>query len=308
MAERRMTARQRRLVADNLGLVRLHIRRQVRGLGRPTRDREWDDLFQEGCLGLALAACTHEPSKGVPFAAFALRRIQSAVNRALHRAFATVRVPDGERAGGGRCKVVSLDFDPDTRASANRHRPDGAVADETIGGRIRGKYDGAVRGAVEAVKSTGKCDRKQSALLDRLVGDRLLVPNEECRVSLRQMARDTQVSYARVAYTEKRLQEQIRSTLALDAELPQLRAEARRSDAGFDAEIDDDVRWRLAAAVTSRFARLYRAATPGQQGAMLLQLLQNRSLDAGHLAQSLFDRSAEAEKTKLLSWLAAVKT
>ena len=77
-----LTETQRRLVARNLGLVGLHLRRNVSNLAAPRRDREWDDLFQEGCLGLIQAAILFREDRGIAFAAFALPRIRNAVSRA----------------------------------------------------------------------------------------------------------------------------------------------------------------------------------------------------------------------------------
>ena len=121
---KQLTPEQKRLVEENLGLVGTHVRRLVPARSSPRRDREWDDLFQEGCLGLAKAASSFDESKGVPFAAYALRRIQSAVSRALPRVFATVRVPDDARGVDGRTPtVVSLESEPAARAAADRHHP-----------------------------------------------------------------------------------------------------------------------------------------------------------------------------------------
>lgn len=311
----RMTSEQRRLVEENMGLVGLHIRRHVRGLDQPTRQREWDDLFQEGCLGLALAATTYDRSKGIPFAAFALRRIQPAVHRALHRAFATVRLPDGKAAAKGvwnreQCKVVSLDFDAETRVPADRHHPENPETHETVGARIRHKYDEAVHRAARCTKATCRprnATRGLSSvhdavgLIDRLVEERLLVPNEEDRVSLRQISRETKASYARVTYTEKRLRDRIRSILALDPELAQLRLEARKGKAGVETEFDEEVMGRVASAVGARFAHLFQASPPERRGIMLLELLQLSGMEASRLARSLFDRSPEPAKSEFFA-------
>ncbi|MCH9002296.1 MAG: hypothetical protein IIC02_06955, partial [Planctomycetes bacterium] len=89
----RLSDTQRKLVSENIGLVAVHLRRHVANLAEPRRDREWDDLFQEGCLGLAAAAERFRPERGIPFAAFALPRIHNAVSKALQRRFSIVYVP-----------------------------------------------------------------------------------------------------------------------------------------------------------------------------------------------------------------------
>src|SRR3990172_4876630 len=88
-----LTDEQRRLVRDNVGLVAVHLRRNVANLIHPKREREWEDLFQEGCLGLIRAATAFRAERGIPFAAFALPRIHNAVSRALVTKFSTIYVP-----------------------------------------------------------------------------------------------------------------------------------------------------------------------------------------------------------------------
>ena len=74
-----LTDEQRRLVRKNIGLVAVHLRRYVRNLEVPRSDREWEDLFQEGCLALIRAALTFRTERGIPFAAFALPPRRSTV-------------------------------------------------------------------------------------------------------------------------------------------------------------------------------------------------------------------------------------
>ncbi len=297
----RMTDEQRRLVEENMGLVGLHIRRHVGGLDRPTRDREWDDLFQEGCLGLVRAAKSFDAGKGVSFSAYAMRRIQAAVHQALGESFATVRVPVRARRGqgesAGRCgSVRTLEFDPPTRAAEARHHPCGVEHAETIGVRIREKYDHAVREAVRGAESTGSSD-----LLSRIVEERLLVPNTEQRVPLRQIAREQNSSYARTAYAEKRLRDDIRLTLTADPELDHLCREARRSEEGFDTPVDGPFKFKLDAMVRGRFRTMYRRAAPCHQASILAELLPGGGDETNELAERLFDRLSDHDKTAMFT-------
>ncbi|MCC7293149.1 MAG: hypothetical protein IT449_13905 [Phycisphaerales bacterium] len=93
----RLSDAQRRLVADNCGLVAVHLRRHVFNLREPRRDREWEDLFQEGCIGLLRAAVRFDEAAGIPFAAFALPRIHQAVSLAIQERFSLVRDPGRSR-------------------------------------------------------------------------------------------------------------------------------------------------------------------------------------------------------------------
>ncbi len=80
------------MVTENIGLVMYHLRRHVPNLGTPQRDREWEDLVQEGCMGLIRAAALYRHERGIPFVAFALRRIQKEVSRALHSKFCLISI------------------------------------------------------------------------------------------------------------------------------------------------------------------------------------------------------------------------
>ena len=87
---------QRSLVQQNTGLVYVHMKNYVNPLGIPWTRREWDDLIQEGTLGLIRAAQKFDPARNIPFAAFALPRIHTAVRRAMLKRFGS-----GVAFGGG---------------------------------------------------------------------------------------------------------------------------------------------------------------------------------------------------------------
>lgn len=307
VTQQALTAAQKKQVEENLGLVATHIRRHVPDLSLPRRTREWDDLFQEGCLGLAAAATTFDPDDGVPFAAYALRRIQAAVSKALGKAFSTVRVPnkeqaDARRAGGGEARVVSLDFDPPVRGRTDRQDPFAVADGETIGSRVRHKYEQAVRRAAGDAKSRlrrGRDDR----LIERLTDERLLVPDEDFRRPLRQIARDTNSSFARVIHAEKRLIEQVGSELASDPEMATLRDQARRSVHGVETLVDETIDRRVASAVDDRFLALLESATPQCRGLILTDLLKRSRIDTLQLARRLFARLHDGDRKALFGRL-----
>ena len=90
MGSESLNKEQARLVEEHLHLVREHLRRHVSCPRRPTRSRERDDLYQAGCLGLIEAARLYDGDGGIPFSAFALRRIHHAVSRTAYEGFSTV--------------------------------------------------------------------------------------------------------------------------------------------------------------------------------------------------------------------------
>lgn len=305
----RLTDQQRRLVADNIGLVAVHLRRHVPDAERPSRRRERADLFQEGCLGLVNAALTYRNSSGrIPFPAFALKRIRTYVSRALQHAFETVHIPDAEidaraQAGRGRVRVHSLCFDPATRPASERHRPDAPQDHQTIGARIRHKYDTAVDRAAADVRRSPRADGWTTAVVDRIVRGRLMIPEQENRVPLREIARATGCPFAKVVYIENRLQQRVRAVLSDDAELAGLRAEARRAGAGVDTPINETVSRRVATAVGARFQRLFRAQSQEGKAVVMLALMKEHGVNVERLATALFDRLTNKDRfNRMCGW------
>ena len=131
-----LTEEQRRLVRENIGLVGVHLRRHLADLAVPRRDREGDDLFQEGCLGLVQAARRFDPEGGIAFPAYALPRIHKAVSKALYRKFATVRVPPKRRSKscGETTRADKLDAET---AQADKLDAETAQADESRAGKSK---------------------------------------------------------------------------------------------------------------------------------------------------------------------------
>jgi len=308
-----LTLKQRQLVRENIGLVAVHIRRNLHNLAVPRRDREREDLFQEGCLGLMQAAVTYRHDSGIAFAAYALPRIHNAVSQALHRRFCTVYIPRRKpsprdpdepaaktRHEPNRPNVRSLDIEGAGRLEdTRRHRPDTATT-ETIGERLRGKYERAAQAASRriAAKTSRRGDRDK--LVRVLMDERLLVPDDESRVALRSIARQTKSSYARVAQCEQLLKDSIRDILSADPEFHELRRRARSQHHGTEKPIDTELEQDLVFASTAEFMRRFRRATREERGRILATLLE---VSPGDLEDLLFDRvtglPAEARETLL---------
>ncbi|NOX57581.1 MAG: hypothetical protein GXP29_01820 [Planctomycetes bacterium] len=244
-----LTEDQRRLVEENLGLVGLHIRRYVRNTSVGSTDRDYDDLFQEGCLGLIQSVRKYNPDSGIPFVAFALPRIHTSVSTALLRDESLIRIPrrrkkpgdqpDAERAYRSQApKVYSLDVDPKDRRFVASSTALGSPDVRTIGERLREKYEQAIDIAKRMVQKRKATRDDRGELIDRLIDQRLLVPEPDAKTALRQIARDTDSSYSRVLQCERRIQIAMRRALTGDLEFRQLLESARRSDEGAEKEID----------------------------------------------------------------------
>jgi RNA polymerase sigma factor (sigma-70 family) len=310
-----LTASQRRLVRENVGLVAVHLKRNVANLSLPRRDREWDDLFQEGCLGLIRAAVGYRPDCGIPFAAYALPRIHNAVTRALQTKFCNVYVPPrkkGKRAmlkgkrkcgdpfgrPGERSLADDAGYEP---ADSRRHDPTCDAGSETIAERLRGKYERAVRRA-KAILSERRSRRGDRAeLLDRLERERFLVPQEEAKHPLRRVAQDTGSSYGRVALYEKQMSRTIRGLLEDDPEFVALRRRARSNPFGTSDVIDDEVESDLARSAAYEFVKRYRAADGSARAAMLMKLLEVQEPKLSGLIESCFASLDADARERMLS-------
>jgi len=281
-----LSEEQRRLVGDNLGLVAVHLRRFVPGVSAQRSDREWDDLFQEGCLGLIRAAAEYQAARGIPFAAFALPRIRTAVSRALAAR---------SKAASGVLESASLDESRSRPARTNpnrlsrpramplddarpsrdsrRHALD-VLGKETVGDRLRGKYERAVRCAAEEVLARPSVRGDRDKLLRVLTDERYLVPHEEDKRSFRKIAAQTQSSYARVVQCDRHLRSAIRRALEVDPEFAELRRLAGTDPRGVDTPVDEALERILAEVGAAEFIARFRLADDARRGRLIKQLLR----------------------------------
>ena len=313
--EGRLTPEQRELVRANVGLVAVHLRRFVAGLETPRRDREWDDLFQEGCLGLMQAAVRFDPGRGIPFAAYALPRIHQAVSHALRTRFSLVRLParskraaavEGAGPAAGRSQaatpsVIALGDEAATRLADPRAERGRAPTGETVGDRLHAKYVRAVGRASAALADSPSSRQDRSALIAVLVEHRLRVADPEQRRALRQIARDTGSSYARVAQCEKQLRAAVEAQLAGDPEFVALRDWARHEPAGGRLPLDGRREAELAACGTDAWLARWRGRDEPGRAQMLLQLLEVSGYGTNQLARACLARLTPEQREMLLA-------
>jgi len=311
-----LTPEQSELVRKTLGLVAVHLRRHVANLAQPRHDREWEDLFQEGCLGLIRAAVGFDASRGIAFAAFAFPRIHNAVSTALEAKFSTIKMPSRRRGGnrGGsrdrhRPNGADQHADDNSARSSDRHsgshsgHPEravlrsyvagidrdvhdrrardpsevlergGNVVGATVGDGLREKYERAVHRSRELVSRRGGVRGDRSQLAKMIAEERLLVPNEDHRRALRQIARDTKSSYARVADCERRMTDAMREMLSGDPEFDALSRKARTTPDGMGSDMDESTERELARAGASAFSRRFQEANTKDRAVLLERLL-----------------------------------
>jgi len=229
---RTLTVEQKELVARNMGLVSVHVRKQLRRLPPPIRARELEDIFQEGLVGLIEAAIRYQPQRHGPFAAYALAYIHGAVSRYLLKGLDGLAVPASaakkfarQRKARGReaaeplealpqvvdfesarselfrraCKQARAGAEPFPAAAGSRCDPGTAPPG------IRAAYEQAVRLAAETLKASKRGRADRSALIDAFVEERLLVPDEDYRTAKRALARRFACSLGRINDCEERL-------------------------------------------------------------------------------------------------------
>jgi hypothetical protein len=225
------------------------------------------------------AASDFRPESGIPFAAFALRRIHYAVSVALQKCFTLVRVPLFETSlavdapmpsRAPRQRRANLD-----RVPASHGDPTNALEcdRETVGQRLRRKCEFAVTEAAKAVAARTSRGRTHSAsVIEAIVSERLFM-TEAWRCSLRRLARRLGETYGSVAACERRLTADVMRRLRRDASMTALLDAARSSPLGMRQPIDAAVEKRLGDLSAAQFMRVLADADDDARAAILRKLL-----------------------------------
>ncbi|MBI1826909.1 MAG: hypothetical protein HY287_15295 [Planctomycetes bacterium] len=299
---------QRDLVAKNIGLVGVHLRHHTGFLTTAQRQNQWSDFFQEGCLGLIRAVATYGENNPIPFAAWALRRIHMYVSRAMLR----------EREAAHASENIGFLLDESAHARVRRHSIarlcatqsiESLGADDleminepppTIGERLREKYERAAHHAARMAqrRATERGDRE--VLVRILMEERFLVPDEHSRGGLRQIARDTDSSFARVLHCERQMASAIRNILQADPEFVELQRQAKENLFGVAMLIDNRLEARLAATCTLEFARRLHRVTPEFRSALLERLWAKCANELSVAAARIFVRLPWQDREEVL--------
>src|SRR5215213_6793169 len=78
------------LIKRHLGLVHL-VAKRFRGM-------PYEDLVQEGCIGLLIAIERFDPDRGYRFSTYAVVWIRQSISRALQKAFGQIYLPSPRRS------------------------------------------------------------------------------------------------------------------------------------------------------------------------------------------------------------------
>jgi len=294
----KLTAKQRQLVSNNLGLIGVHIKRFVHSLRFPHCDREWDDLFQEGCLGLIDAAKRFGPVSDMTFPTFALPRIRNAVNKALNNNYNMIYVPQKQRLKKFHDNVFHIPIPEMTyinndEAIAEMPTSPSLIAPiQTIGDHVRERYESAVYKASESMmrQKTTRGDRR--LLIETIIEHRMLIPDKENKTALRQIARNTQSSYGRVAQCEKQFNKMVREVLDADPEFLAMKRYAKTTPLGLDNPVDEALNESLRQASSEEMLRRYRKADPAGKASLLWRVMESNSEQTERM---LHDRFTQLE-------------
>ncbi len=298
----KLTPEQKKLVADNLGLVGVHLRNRVPTPSCPNRTREYEDLFQEGCIALARAAHRYRPERDGHFAAYAFPRIRAAVHEAIFREFTVVPVP--KRALEEIKETVA---DPKLRPPHHVQELTGQVARNLLVGRhkdttgryesirhaIHRRYRVAVDRAMIQLRGQRWRYRNPCEIMDRVARERLLVQDDRERTPLRRIAREMGVSSGRATDYEKLLVRTVAECFGSDPHVQILVKMAGEDRDGFEALMDETRSRELEERLTKSFVERFDAMEPAARAETLYSLLERSAESVPEIARNLYSLCLE---------------
>jgi len=294
-----LTPEQRARVNDNIGLVGLHIKNRVPTPDEPSKFREYDDLFQEGCIALVRAAVRFDPQTDGQFAAYALARIRGAIHSAIHEKFTIIHIPL-------RALMKLQQQDPDSEieiidpmkkpivalhASVPVEVPIGSCSDrddETVRHMIRRRFELAVSRAMEDLKKRKWRRRNPCAIMERIAAERLLISRDNAKTPLRQIARDAGVSPGRANSYEQLLLNTVREYFQNDPQVRVLVWLAKKDTFGFEAVVDEHRKDLLIRAEVDDFVERFKQMKPDNRAETLYSLVQQAIGEVEEVAANLY--------------------
>jgi len=290
-----LTADQKRLVEKHIGLVGIHLRHKV-AMSRLTRkDREYDDLFQEGCLALIKTSVGYDAARHGEFAAYALPRIRAAVFRALCEKFSMIYVPMNERIR--MAKQKSQGIDPvacpilGLKSAMGVEQPEKLhfnQDEETIGHEIHRRYELAIDKALEQMRLKKWRRRNPYSIMERIARERLLIGKENAKTPLRQIARESGISSGRASAYERQLVEEVDHFLRNDHFLPVLVGFAGEDPNGFDGLMNEHRREALKEAQIRSFVDRFDGLDRSARAELLYSLIERSVEKVTDVARNLY--------------------
>lgn len=293
--------RQKKLVANNLGLIGVHLRSRVGKLPAPMRQKEHEDLFQEGCLALMRAAQQYRADKHGAFAAYALPRIRRAIYNALHRRFCLIQTPPETWAArhqpwqGGPLEPVFQELTPRMQIAD----PSGGRRGETLRHLLRRRFEEALRRALKDMDARRWPRRHPGFVMRRVVADRLMVAREEERISLRQIARECGVANSRASAYEKLLLSALREHFLADPQAAAIMRIATAGPDGLNTIADESVREQLRKVQLAAFINSFRKMARAEQAERVYSMIEHSSAAVEEVVLNLYRLTLREDDTFL---------
>ncbi|MCH9001234.1 MAG: hypothetical protein IIC02_01560 [Planctomycetes bacterium] len=117
---------------------------------------------------------------------------------------------------------------------------------------------------------------------------------------MRQIARDTRSSYARVAQCEKQLTTFVGKILEADPEYHVLRDISHKEAEGCDHPVDDEVEAQLRSAGTAEFLHRYRGADSGTRAHLLHRVLKLAQARTERILLGCFAKLSNRTRARIL--------
>jgi RNA polymerase sigma factor (sigma-70 family) len=299
----KLTPEQQELVRRNVGLVGVHLRTRVPTPRYPMRQREYDDLFQQGCLALVRAAARYRPDRDGTFQSYAIPRIRGTIHNGLFDLFTVVHVP-----------ARAIHDDSQNLTGATR-RPPGNVQEmtaniegkmvteqagdsglETIRHAVHRRFELAVRHTLDQMRAKVWRHRDPTAIMVRIAEERLLISDERYRTPLRRIAREAGISSGRSCDYENNLVKAVQAQLERDPQVSLLIEMAREEGAGWDAPLDTQRRQRLIQAEIHEFEERFMALEPPARARIIYSLIEKSSQCMSEVARNLFRLTISADE------------
>jgi RNA polymerase sigma factor (sigma-70 family) len=290
----RLTSEQRDLVARHLGLVGVHLRTRVPTPRQPTRHREYDDLFQQGCVALARAAAQYRPERDGVFAAYALPRIRGAVHNAIYDLFTVVHVPARaiqqarERGESTLCRPPFHVQEMTSDITRKMTTTQAGGQEDSLRHVMHRRFEIAVHRALEQMRSRVWRHRNPTEIMTRIAYERMLIDDERLRTPLRQIAREANVSSGRACDYEKNLLNAVAAHFERDPQVRALVEMAQEDEAGWDERLDASRQDRLVQAEIGEFEARFVEMAPPARAEILYSLIERSSQCIPEVARNLF--------------------
>ncbi len=306
----KLSVQQRAIVEQYLYLVEVQIKKSVGKSAGEAGDWVYDDLFQEACCGLIRAVREYEDDCPVPFPAYALGRIRNAISVALAKDTLRADCPDQVVAGNWRRakrrasgKINEKVYIRDTRTfdwypgKSLIGFPLRSVAD-----RFREKYEAALELAVKSVINRRTPRSNRAAIVKRLVSERLLIPAQSYKTSLRTIARCFRTTYSRVQKCEKSLMKTVGRLLADDPEFNRLAEMIFLAEPGSDLPINCELERDLKRLAVQGIDRHLLAMDPENRRRAVVRIIEKYCIKEmpESVIRQLVERLPSAETDSLL--------